>query len=63
MKAEFASWKTTVCGGILAGLEAYRAGAFEDPADWRRWVVPVALAVFGFLVRDADKSSRRSGVE
>lgn len=47
-----ANWRTTIAGAFAAGLAAYKEGAFSDPTDWTKWIFPVALAVFGYLVKD-----------
>lgn len=49
-----ANWRTTIAGLIAAGFQAYRDGAFTDPTDWHKWLVPVALAIFGYLVKDKN---------
>ena len=57
MKAQVKNWKTTIAGAILAGLLAIQN---EDLTDWKAWILPAAIAVLGFLARDADKSTEES---
>lgn len=47
-----ANWRTTLAGAVAAGVDAYREGAFSDPTDYKKWLLPVAFAVFGFLTKD-----------
>jgi len=61
--AGLASWKTTAIGAILAGLlvaqEALTGDvSISDP----QIIVAIAIAVLGFLMRDADKSSQDSKI-
>jgi hypothetical protein len=63
VKAGFTSWKSTVVGALLGGLIYLQDGLangldFSDP----KLGIGVAIAVLGFLSRDADKSSQDSGV-
>lgn len=61
MKPQVKNWKTTVAGALLAGLTALaelQSGA--DFGDWKAWIIPVGMAVIGFLARDADKSTEES---
>lgn len=57
------SWKSTIAGLILAGLLVLQQQTgdglqWDDPQLW----VAVAIAVLGFLTRDADKSSQDAGI-
>lgn len=61
MKAQVKNWKTTIAGSILAGLTVLgQVSDGQSLDDWRNWVLPVALAIIGFLARDADKSTEQS---
>jgi hypothetical protein len=57
MKPQLKNWKTTIAGAVLAGLLVMQE---HDLSDWKAWVLPVAIAVLGFLARDADKSTEES---
>ena len=61
MKPQIKNWKTTISGAVMAGVEVL-AGVSNgrDLTEWRNWILPVALAVIGFLARDADKSTEQS---
>ena len=61
--AGIASWKSTIAGAALAGLLVWQEmdkGGIEisDPQLW----VAIAIAVLGFVTRDADKSSQDSSI-
>lgn len=61
MKAQVKNWKTTIAGALLAGLTVLgQVSDGQSLDDWRNWILPVALAVIGFLARDADKSTEQS---
>lgn len=61
MKAQVKSWKTTIAGALLAGLTVLgQVSDGQSLDDWRNWILPVSLAVIGFLARDADKSTEQS---
>ena len=61
MKPQLKNWKTTIAGAILAGVDVLaKVSSGETLDDWRNWILPVALAVIGFLSRDADKSTEES---
>jgi hypothetical protein len=49
-----ANWRTTLLGIIGAALAAYKEGAYSDPADWRKWIIPVTIAVLGYLSKDRN---------
>lgn len=56
---------TTLIGVILAGLEMlknYNDGelSFEN---WQSWIIPVLIAMLGFLARDVNKSSESTGIK
>ena len=55
------SWKTTVCGLIIAG--AVGAQAYQGN-NWKQMVAAVGIAIFGALVKDFNVSgtSGPSGV-
>ena len=61
MKAQFKNWQTTLCGALLAGLMVIaEKQQGSDLTDWKEWIVPVAIAVIGFLARDAGRSTEQS---
>ena len=61
MKPQIKNWKTTIAGAVMAGIEVLaRVSNGHDLTEWRNWILPVALAVIGFLARDADKSTEQS---
>ena len=50
------NWRTTLVGAILAALTAAKPilDAWQGgPIDWRALVISAALAVLGFLAKDA----------
>ena len=61
MTAQLKNWQTTICGALLAGLMVIaEKQQGSDLTDWREWIVPVAIAVIGFLARDAGRSTEQS---
>ena len=61
MKAQLKNWQTTICGALLAGLMVIaEKQQGSDLTDWKEWIVPVAIAVIGFLARDAGRSTEQS---
>ena len=61
MKAQLKNWQTTICGALLAGLMVIAENQQgSDLTDWTEWLVPVAIAVIGFLARDAGRSTEQS---
>ncbi len=52
-------WKTTIAGALLAGalvLQTHlQAGHALD--DWKTWLAPVCIGIFGFLARDKKQSN------
>lgn len=53
--------KTTFLGASLAGADVflnYVSSEDFDFSDWKNYLRPVLLAVFGYLVADAKKSVR-----
>lgn len=46
--------KTTIIGLLAAAAAAIQATIQEGHAieDWKTWVLPVTLAVFGYLSKD-----------
>ena len=57
VRAALWNWKTTIIGAVLAGLLVLQESiqnelAWSDPAVW----VAVAIAILGFVAKDADKS-------
>ena len=60
IKAGFKSWQTTVIGIVMAVLLILQDT--ENLADVGTWIFPVLITIFGFLQRDADKSSEKSGI-
>jgi len=61
--AGLANWKTTIVGALLAALLIVQEGLDNGVqiTDTQLWVA-VGIAVLGFLARDANKSSRDSGI-
>jgi hypothetical protein len=49
------NWKTTVTGALLAAITAISIYTTNggDFSDWKLWLFPVLLAVFGYLAKDA----------
>ena len=47
--------KTTLIGLLAAAAAALQSIVQQghDIADWKTWVLPVALAVLGYLAKDA----------
>jgi hypothetical protein len=48
------NWKTTL-GGIIVALAALITTTVQQGhtlADWKTWILPVALAVFGLISKD-----------
>ena len=57
----FKNWKTTLISVLLAIV--YQMQNTADLTNWREWVFPSLIAIFGVLQRDADKSSENSGIK
>lgn len=54
------SWKTTVLGLLAAAFQA--ASAVQDPnADWKSYATAIAIALFGLVARDNNKTSEQAG--
>lgn len=61
MKPQLKNWQTTIAGALLAGLVAVQeASKGADLSDWQTWILPAAIAVLGFLARDAGRSTEDS---
>ncbi|WP_395741035.1 hypothetical protein [Prosthecobacter sp.] len=49
------NWRTTIFGALLAG--ATFLGQFQSNggnlSDWKLWVIPLLMAVLGYLAKDA----------
>ena len=72
IRAGTKNWKTTlagVLGGLLIILAAAQAFLDDDPTTVPdsgaviEATVGIIMIIWGFLSRDADKTSRESGVE
>ena len=51
------NWKTTITGLALASLIAVQPltdGEFSLKKDWYRFVIAIAIAVFGYFSKDHD---------
>jgi hypothetical protein len=49
------NYKTTLIGAALAGLSflaIYQSNG-GDLANWQQWLIPVAIAVLGYVAKDA----------
>jgi hypothetical protein len=57
----FANWKTTAIGAIIAVLTAWQTGVFDGKTGTELWIA-IGIFVWGFVSRDANKSSQDSGV-
>lgn len=56
MKTQLANWQTTIAGALLAGLIAIQeASKGGDLANWKLWILPAAIALLGFVAKDATK--------
>ena len=47
--------KTTIAGLLLAGVSVLQSTlqAGNKIEDWKTWIVPVALALLGYLAKDS----------
>lgn len=57
------NWKTTLIGGalaLLAFLDIYQRDG-GDLANWRQWVIPALLALFGAVCKDFNVSGGTPG--
>jgi len=50
--------KTTIIGLLAATASAIQTTVQQGHSllDWKTWIVPVALAIFGYLSKDAEPS-------
>lgn len=51
------NWKTTAVASLLAALVALNEFLLKgtDIADFKAWIIPVAIAALGILAKDFDK--------
>jgi hypothetical protein len=57
----FTNWKTTLIGAFIALLTAYNTGVFDGQTGQELWF-SIAIFLWGFVARDANKSSQDSGI-
>jgi hypothetical protein len=49
------NYRTTIAGAVLAGLSflaIYQSNG-GNLADWKQWLIPALVAIFGYLAKDA----------
>jgi len=52
------NWKSTLTGAALAGADVFVSSLTLDSfdmTDWKSYIRPVLIAVFGYVVADARK--------
>ena len=61
VKSGIKNWKTTLLGIVIAGLELLKEQGGEV-TDWKTLGAAFAIAAWGLISRDSDKSSEQSGL-
>lgn len=55
------SWKTTIAGALAAAATAInlivQQGAKVE--DWKTWILPATIALFGFVSKDGNVTHSR----
>jgi hypothetical protein len=55
------NWQTTIIGAVLAASVALNDFLLlgKDLTDWKSWIVPVLIAVFGYVAKDAKQITEK----
>ena len=61
VKSGLKSWKTTTLAITMSVLLILQN--VDDLSNYKTWIFPVLLTIFGILQRDADKTSENSGIK